>query len=86
MAKTISVTSVEHAPDRDRRLRFIQYTIAMVIRLICIFLAVFIDGWVRWVSIAGAVLLPYFAVVLGNAVGSTKAKSKAESVTPLELH
>lgn len=85
MAKSISVTSVDHAPDRDRRVRFVQYSVAMIIRVICIFLAVFIDGWVRWVAIAGAVLLPYFAVVLGNAVGSTKAKTQAETVTPMEL-
>ena len=85
MAKRTSVTSVEVSPDAERRNRFIQYTVAMIIRVICIFLAVAIDNWLRWVFMAGAVLLPYFAVVAANSVGSARAKAQAVAVTPLQI-
>lgn len=85
MAKRTSVTSVESSPEEERRSRFINYTVAMLIRLACIFLAVAIDGWLRWVFIAGAVLLPYFAVVAANSIGSTRSKAKAVPVAPLQI-
>ncbi len=85
MAKRTSVTSVDHSPEEERRSRFINYTVAMVIRVVCIFLAVAIDGWPRWVFMAGAVLLPYFAVVAANSVGSSRAKTKAVAVAPLQI-
>lgn len=85
MAQRTSVTSVDHSPEAERRSRFINYTIAMLIRVACIFLAVAIDGWIRWVFMAGAVLLPYFAVVAANSVGSSRAKTKAVPVAPLQI-
>jgi hypothetical protein len=57
----------------------------MLIRLACILLAVAIDGWLRWVFIAGAVLLPYFAVVAANSIGSSRTKAKAVAVAPLQI-
>ena len=80
MAKRESVTSVEVSPEDDRRARFISYTIAMVIRVICVLLAMVVQGWLMWVFFAGAILLPYFAVVGANVVGSSKSKSKAAPV------
>lgn len=85
MAKRTSVTSVDHSPEVERRTRFVQYTVAMLIRVACIFLAVAIDGWARWLFMAGAVLLPYFAVVAANSVGSARAKSSAIPVAPLQI-
>lgn len=85
LAKRYSVTSVGDSPETERRKRFIQYTVAMIIRVICIFLAVLIDNWLRWVFIAGAVLLPYFAVIAANAVGNSRSRNEAERVTPLEI-
>ena len=49
----------------------LKYTIAMVIRLVCFLVAaVFAQslGWFILIPIAGAVLLPYIAVVLANTV------------------
>ena len=85
MAQRTSVTSVDHSPEVERRNRFISYTVAMTIRVACIFLAVAIDGWLRWVFMCGAVLLPYFAVVAANSVGSARAKVKAIPVAPLQI-
>ena len=48
----------------------VKYLIAMTIRVICIVLAIFVEGWLMWVCFAGAIFLPYFAVVIANAQGS----------------
>ena len=50
--------------DVDGRTR--RYLISMGIRTVCFVLAVVVDGWPRWVLIAGAVLLPYLSVVFAN--------------------
>jgi hypothetical protein len=47
----------------------LKYTIAMTIRVICIVGAMFVEGWLMWLAFAGAIFLPYFAVVLANAQG-----------------
>ena len=47
----------------------LKYTVAMGIRVVCIVLAIFVDGWLMWLAFAGAIFLPYFAVVLANAQG-----------------
>lgn len=47
----------------------IRYGIAMGIRVVCIILCFFVQGWWLLVPIIGAVVLPYIAVVLAN-VGS----------------
>jgi hypothetical protein len=39
----------------------------MAIRTVCVVLAVVVDGWLRWIFIAGAVVLPYVAVLMANA-------------------
>jgi hypothetical protein len=41
----------------------------MTIRVVCIVVAIFVEGWLIWLAFAGAIFLPYFAVVLANAQG-----------------
>ncbi len=53
------------AADQARRMR--SYLLQMGIRLVCIFLAVLVPGPARWFFVAGAVLLPYTAVLMANA-------------------
>ena len=85
MSKAQSVTSLEVSPEQERRSRFIKYTVAMVIRVICVVLAVIVPlGWLTVLFACGAVFLPYFAVVIANAQGSNssgKTKSSAEAPT-----
>jgi hypothetical protein len=66
--KLPSVTTLQRSPTDERRVRFVKYTIAMTIRVVCIVLMVFVEGWWLLVCAAGAVLLPYFAVIIANAV------------------
>jgi hypothetical protein len=51
--------------DVDRRTR--RYLVLMGIRTGCFLLAVVTHGWLRWVLITLAVLLPYFSVVFANS-------------------
>lgn len=66
-----------HSSERDTRVR--KYTISMSVRMLCFVLAFFFDGWLRWVFVAGAVVLPYFAVVVANGGADlTKREPPAE--------
>lgn len=48
----------------------------MIIRSICVVLAVIVPvGWLTLLFAAGAVFLPYFAVVIANAQGSSSSSS-----------
>ncbi len=44
----------------------LKYSIAMGIRLVCLILMLFAQGWWLFVFAAGAIALPYVAVVLAN--------------------
>ena len=52
----------------------IKYTIAMSIRVACIFAMLFAQGWWLLVFAAGAIFLPYVAVVLANVSGPTRPR------------
>ena len=69
MAKAQSITTVSESPDDERKSRMLKYTLAMTIRVICIVAAMLVEGWLMWLAFAGAIFLPYFAVVLANAQG-----------------
>ncbi|WP_051297716.1 DUF3099 domain-containing protein [Brevibacterium album] len=62
-----SVTQAQESAEKDYRERVRRYTISMIIRVICLLLAFVVTGWLRWVMIAGAVVLPYVAVLIANA-------------------
>ena len=80
MSKAQSVTSLEVSPEEERRSRFIKYTAAMIIRVICVVLAVIVPlGWLTVLFACGAVFLPYFAVVIANAQGSKSSNSSKKS-------
>jgi len=63
-----SVTSVPESRQVDQSRRLRNYLVTMGIRTVCFVLMVVVDGWLRWVFAAGAVFLPFFAVVAVNAV------------------
>jgi hypothetical protein len=51
--------------DVDSRTR--RYLFSMGIRTACVLGAVVAGGWLRWVLLAGALVLPYVSVVFANA-------------------
>ena len=67
-AKSASITSLPPSPDAERRIRMIKYSVAMGIRVLCIIAVVIVPGWWRLIPAAGAIFLPYFAVVIANNV------------------
>jgi len=79
MDKPQSATNLESSPEEERKARFVKYTIAMSVRMICIILGVFLEGWAMWVAFAGAIFLPYFAVVIANAPGRSSASARVTS-------
>lgn len=50
----------------------------MAIRTVCFIGAIIATGWLRWALVAGAVLLPYVAVIMANA-----GRKRAERAEPM---
>ena len=82
MEKRQSVTSLELSPDEERKRRMIRYSIAMSIRTLCIILGVITQGFWMWFFFAGAIFLPYFAVVLANAQGPSLSRGQSGAIAP----
>lgn len=70
------ITTAQPTRSTDIAARQRRYLMSMAIRTVCFVGAVAVGpGWLRWVLVAGAVLLPYVAVVFAN-----------EPETPKEEH
>ncbi|MGA8047455.1 MAG: DUF3099 domain-containing protein [Dermatophilaceae bacterium] len=63
-----SVTTARPPLKQEQSARMRAYLIAMGVRTFCFFGAVIATGWLRWTMVALAVFLPYFAVLIANAV------------------
>lgn len=61
-----SITSLPPAPAADRGHRMLEYTVMMSIRVLCLISLIWVRGWWILIPAAGAILLPYFAVVVAN--------------------
>lgn len=81
--ETYRITAAPTSHTDDISVRYRKYVISMVIRTLCVVCFAFIDHWTRWLFVAGAVFLPYVAVVLANA-GRESRVGRPESfdVTP----
>lgn len=62
-----SVTSAREPLSDDIAHRNTRYMWQMSTRVVCFVGALVVDHWTRWILVAGAVVLPYVAVVLANA-------------------
>jgi hypothetical protein len=71
--KTQSITSLPAAPAADRGHRMLEYTIMMSIRVLCLISLLWVRGWWILIPAAGAVFLPYFAVVVANVARARPA-------------
>ncbi|MGL5819610.1 MAG: DUF3099 domain-containing protein [Phycicoccus sp.] len=79
------VTSAAESRVDDQRRRLRGYLVTMTIRTACFVLMVVVDSWLRWVFAAGAVFLPFFAVVAANAVRPRTA-GRVRPVVPVLDH
>jgi hypothetical protein len=77
----ITEAGVSAADDRDNRTR--RYLISMGIRTACFIGAILVGGWLTWVLFAGAIVLPYIAVIIANQVTQ---KSSRDIIPPFILN
>jgi hypothetical protein len=70
--EVLSITDVPESHTDEMHRRMVKYSLAMGIRLACLLLFFFIDSWFRWFFVAGAVFLPWIAVIIANG-GSDKS-------------
>lgn len=77
-----SVTTAPESLADEQAVRIRRYLFTMGIRTTCFVLAVVTSGWVRWTCVVLAVVLPYIAVVLANAV-RPRIGGRFETVPPV---
>lgn len=81
------ITSAQKSLSTDQPGRQRRYFISMMVRTACFILTVILPSPFRWVALAGAVFLPYVAVVVANAgretivPGSAILKKKPRSIS-----
>jgi hypothetical protein len=63
-----TITSLPPSPDQERHKRMIEYSVMMGIRVLCVLACIWVRGWWLLIPALGAIFLPYFAVVVANAV------------------
>ncbi|RYC13714.1 DUF3099 domain-containing protein [Nocardioides zhouii] len=67
-AEAVRITTARSSAADDMRSRQVRYAVSMSIRMVCFFAAVIVGpGVFRWILVAAAVFLPFFAVVIANA-------------------
>lgn len=79
--RVFSVTTAPQSAALDQSARMRRYLWTMGIRTACFIIAVIATGPLRWVAVGCAAVLPYFAVVLANAVGP-RTRGSVGTVTP----
>ena len=85
MAEAYDITSAGINPAEDRAYRFRSYVIAMSMRVLCLLSLIWVRGWWMLIPVIGTVVLPYFAVMVANAVAPSHTTSRPDEVTPLSL-
>ena len=68
MSKSYSVTSAGISAAEDRAHRMRMYFVAMTLRVLCVVSLFWVRDWWVLIPAAGAVVFPWFAVMVGNAV------------------
>ncbi|WP_323961835.1 DUF3099 domain-containing protein [Arthrobacter sp. JZ12] len=75
-----NISDAREAHSDEMRRRMIKYSLSMGIRLVCLILVFVVEGWLQWVMIAGAVFLPYFAVIIANGGSDTSNLGHSETL------
>ncbi len=85
-AKPTAITDLPSSPEAERRGRMIRYTIAMGIRMVCIALVIVVPDWWRLAPAIGAIVLPYFAVIIANNASrrTSGAVARPGSMVPVD--
>lgn len=81
----VAITELPENPDRELHSRMLKYGITMGIRVLCVVVALFVQGWWLLLPVTGAIVLPYFAVLIANArrAGATQRVERPGGLVPL---
>ena len=74
-SRATNITSMTQSIDEERHARMRKYALMMGIRVVCFLALIWVRGPWMLVFAAGAIFLPYFAVVVANAVRMRRAKA-----------
>ncbi len=74
------ISGAQPGLSEDISARTRRYVITMGIRTVCFPIAVFTEGWVRWMFVAAALVVPYFAVIIANA-----GRERVDALPPTPL-
>ncbi len=77
------ITGARPSAAADREFRQRRYLITMGARLVCFVAAIIIQGWIGWLLMAFAIVVPYVAVVLAN---SATVQPRDQAVSPIVLN
>ena len=78
-----NITDARAGTSVDMSQRIRRYTITMAFRTVCFLVAViFAHGWLQWTLFAGAVFLPYMAVLLANQANTKGLKHEVRRGAP----
>lgn len=75
-----SITDARIAHTDEMHSRMIKYSVSMGIRVVCLVLVFVVHGWLQWAFIVGAVVLPYFAVIIANGGSDTSKMEHSSSL------
>lgn len=79
----VRITTASPGRGAEIAARQRRYLLSMLVRTGCFLGAVAVGaGWLRWVLIVGAVVLPYVAVVMANAMPDRSADEPLPSASP----
>lgn len=84
MSKEYRVTSAGVSAAEDRAHRMRMYFVAMALRVACVVSLFWVHGWWIILPAVGTVVLPWFAVMVGNAVAQS-TDQEVDAPEPLEL-
>lgn len=84
-SRATNITSMPESVEEERHARMRKYALMMGIRLACFVALIWVRGPWMFVFAAGAIFLPYFAVVLANAVRMRRRGpvERPSSITPI---
>jgi len=75
--EVFQITDAMTSHSDDLEARMAKYLVSMLVRTVCVLMVFVVDGWLRWVFIAGAVGLPYVAVIVANNSGRSRGRPQA---------
>jgi hypothetical protein len=78
------ITDARMGTSEEMSSRIRRYTITMAFRTACFISMIFVHSNLRWVLFAGAVFLPYVAVLFANQANKKSTPSRINRVEPID--